>query len=62
MMTRLIGQLEEERRKLNELGKKSLEQGIPLFKNEAVQAQSRKVDELIVHLHRKRIGREHQLR
>lgn len=47
-MTRLLGQLEEERRKLNELGKKSLDQGIPLFENEAVQAQSRKVDEWIV--------------
>ncbi|WP_435924120.1 aspartyl-phosphate phosphatase Spo0E family protein [Paenibacillus sp. DYY-L-2] len=61
-MTRLLGQLEEERRKLNELGKKSLEQGIPLFENEAVQAQSRKVDELIVRQHRKRAEREHQLR
>ncbi|MBB6690759.1 aspartyl-phosphate phosphatase Spo0E family protein [Cohnella xylanilytica] len=61
-MTRLLGQLEEERRKLNELGKKSLEHGIPLYENEAVQAQSRKVDELIVQLHRKRAEREHQLR
>ncbi|WP_245954946.1 aspartyl-phosphate phosphatase Spo0E family protein [Paenibacillus flagellatus] len=47
---------------MNELEKESLEQGIPLFENEAVQAQSRKVDELIVQLHRKRAEREHQLR
>lgn len=61
-MTRLYSQLEEERRRLNELGGKSLEQRIPLFKNEAVQAQSRKVDELVVQLNRKKTGREHNLR
>ncbi|MBW4841675.1 MAG: aspartyl-phosphate phosphatase Spo0E family protein [Paenibacillaceae bacterium] len=58
----MIRRLEEERRKLNELGRKSLERGIPLFKNEAVQAQSRKVDELIVQLHRKKSSRQNQQR
>lgn len=38
---------EEEKRKLEELGLKSLEQGIPLSDNEAVQAQRRMVDELV---------------
>ncbi len=47
----LHSKFEEEKRKLNELGQKSLEQGIPLFKNEAVQTQSRKVDDLINRLH-----------
>ncbi len=61
-MHHLLHKYEEEKRKLNELGSKSLEQGIPLFKNEAVQAQSRKVDELIVQFHQKKVGREQQLR
>lgn len=61
-MIRLLDQLESERRKLNKLACQSLEQGIPLFQNEAVQAQSRRVDELIVQLHEKKAGREHQLR
>lgn len=46
-MQHLKHKYEEEKRKLNELGLQSLEQGIPLSSNEAVQAQSRKVDELI---------------
>ncbi|AWV31781.1 hypothetical protein [Paenibacillus odorifer] len=46
-MQYLMQKYEEEKRKLNELGQKSLEQGIPLSRNEAVQAQSRRVDELI---------------
>ncbi|MFD3262072.1 aspartyl-phosphate phosphatase Spo0E family protein [Paenibacillus lentus] len=46
---------EVEKRKLNELGHKTFEQGVPLFKNNALQAQSRKVDELIIQLH-KRVG------
>jgi hypothetical protein len=46
-MQHLKYQYEEEKRKLNELGQKSLEQGISLSSNEAVQVQSRKVDELI---------------
>ncbi|KTD83166.1 hypothetical protein [Paenibacillus etheri] len=46
-MQHLTQKYEEEKRKLNELGQRSLEQGIPLSGNEAVQAQSRKVDELI---------------
>lgn len=61
-MHHLLHKYEEEKRKLNELGSKSLEQGIPLFMNEAVQAQSRKVDELIVQFHQKKVGHEQQLR
>lgn len=54
-MIPLLSVLEEERRKLNEIGRKSLEQGASLFQNDALQAQSRKVDLLIVQLHR-RVG------
>jgi hypothetical protein len=43
----LLRQLEEERHKLNQLGEQSLEQFISLAQNQAVQEQSRKVDELI---------------
>lgn len=60
-MKRLLAQLEAERRKLNELGIESLEQGIPLAENKAVQAQSRKIDQLIAGLHKKKTGRgQHQ--
>lgn len=51
-MIPLLAVLEEEKQKLNELGRRSLEQGIPLFQNDALQDQSRKVDELIVRLQR----------
>ncbi|MNM99568.1 hypothetical protein D3C81_1121310 [compost metagenome] len=54
-MNPLQKSLEEEKRKLNELGHKTFEQGIPLFKNNALQAQSRKVDELIIQMY-KRVG------
>ncbi|TNJ59074.1 aspartyl-phosphate phosphatase Spo0E family protein [Paenibacillus hemerocallicola] len=54
-MKNWVEQFEDEKRKLNQLGNESLENGIPLFENDAVQAQSRKVDELIVQLHR-RVG------
>lgn len=43
----LMQKFEEEKRKLNELGHQSLEQGIPLSDNEAVQTQSRKLDEMV---------------
>ncbi|AIQ50668.1 hypothetical protein [Paenibacillus sp. FSL R7-0331] len=46
-MQHLSQKCEEEKRKLNELGQRSLEQGVPLSCNEAVQAQSHKVDEII---------------
>lgn len=44
----MLRELEEERRKLNELGKLSLEQSVPLSANQVVLEQSRKVDELMV--------------
>lgn len=46
-------QIEMEKQKLNRLGTESLAQGIPLSENDALQTQSRKVDELIVQLHKK---------
>lgn len=55
-MQHLKYKYEEEKRKLNELGQKSLEQGIPLSSNEAVQAQSRKMDELINRMYQEKVG------
>ncbi|WP_339171305.1 hypothetical protein NSQ55_03660 [Paenibacillus sp. FSL H7-0943] len=55
-MQHLKHKYEEEKRKLNELGLQSLEQGIPLSSNEAVQAQSRKVDELINRMYQEKNG------
>ncbi|MEC0126535.1 hypothetical protein [Paenibacillus pabuli] len=46
-MSRLLDLLEEERRKLDQLGEASLKQAIPLWDNPAVQEQSRRVDELV---------------
>ncbi|WKL00536.1 aspartyl-phosphate phosphatase Spo0E family protein [Paenibacillus amylolyticus] len=46
-MSRLLDVLEEERRKLNQLGEASLKQAIPLWDNPEVQEQSRRVDKLV---------------
>lgn len=46
-MSRLLDLLEEERRKLNQLGEASLKQAIPLWENPEVQEQSQRVDELV---------------
>ncbi|MNW45033.1 hypothetical protein D3C74_222850 [compost metagenome] len=54
-MNTFLSALEEEKRKLNELGHKTIEQGTPLFKNKTLQAQSRKVDELIIQF-QKQVG------
>ncbi|PRX69847.1 hypothetical protein B0G52_112207 [Cohnella sp. SGD-V74] len=54
LMKDLMREYEEEKTKLNELGLKSLEQGIPLGVNEEVQAQSRKVDELVIRFYLKK--------
>jgi len=53
-MEDLMQEYEEEKTKLNELGQKSLEQGIPLGANEEVQAQSRKVDGLVIQFYLKK--------
>lgn len=58
-MQHLTHNYEEEKRKLNELGQKSLEQGIPLSSNKAVQAQSRKVDELINRMYQEKSRHAH---
>ncbi|MEB3103020.1 aspartyl-phosphate phosphatase Spo0E family protein [Ferviditalea candida] len=62
-MKELPRHFEAEKQRLNELGQKSLEQGIPLGENEAVQAQSQKVDELVIQFYRHRAvkrGQEHR--
>lgn len=46
-MSRLLYLLEEERRKLNQLGEASLKQAIPLWENPEVHEQSLRVDELV---------------
>ncbi|GAB1157110.1 hypothetical protein YWY31_31350 [Paenibacillus illinoisensis] len=56
-MSRLLDLLEEERRKLNQLGEASLKQAIPLWDNPAVQEQSRRVDELVVRVNETRAKR-----
>lgn len=43
-MNHVLRKLEEERRKLNELGEASLKQSIPLSDNPEVMEQSREVD------------------
>ncbi|MBY0011640.1 hypothetical protein [Paenibacillus typhae] len=53
-MQHLSQKYEEEKSKLNELGQRSLEQGVPLSGNEAVQAQSRMVDEIIVQMYKEK--------
>ncbi|KGE19393.1 hypothetical protein [Paenibacillus wynnii] len=55
-MQHLMHKYEEEKRKLNELGQRSLEQGIPLSSNEPLQAQSRRVDELINQMYQEKGG------
>ncbi|WP_151736789.1 hypothetical protein [Paenibacillus tengchongensis] len=53
-MQHLLRKYEEEKCKLNQLGQASIDQGIPLSSNEAVQAQSRKVDELVNLMYREK--------
>lgn len=59
-MQHLTQKYEEEKSKLNELGRKSLEQGIALSSNEALQAQSRRVDELINLMYQEKIIYSHE--
>lgn len=47
-MNDFVRRLEEERRKLNELGNQSLKQSIPLSDNQDVLEQSREVDDWMV--------------
>ncbi|GIP59848.1 aspartyl-phosphate phosphatase Spo0E family protein [Paenibacillus sp. FSL W8-0186] len=44
---------EVEKQKLNQLGNESLADGIPFHENDALQDQSRRVDELIIQLHKR---------
>lgn len=51
--------LDIERQKLNQLGDESVQKGILFFENEALQAQSRKVDEIIIQIYKEeRAGSE----
>ncbi|MEK5234762.1 hypothetical protein NST99_03485 [Paenibacillus sp. FSL L8-0470] len=61
-MHNLTHKYEEEKRKLNELGEQLLEQGIPLSTNEALQTQSRRVDELINRMYQEKNGYSEGLR
>lgn len=54
-MKKWAERLEYEKEKLNQLGNESLANGIQLYENDALQAQSRKVDELIVQLYRRNV-------
>lgn len=47
-------ELEKEKETLNRLADKALENGIPLIQDEAFMVQNRKVDELIVKIHREK--------
>ncbi|MEK3785415.1 hypothetical protein [Paenibacillus sp. FSL K6-1230] len=55
-MKELMCRYEQERNKLNKLGQKSLEAGIPLGSNNEVQEQSRKVDRLIALIYQVKLG------
>lgn len=57
-MNHLQRKLDIERQKLNRLGDESVQKGIFFFENEALQAQSRKVDEIIIQIYKEeRTGR-----
>ncbi|MNJ67404.1 hypothetical protein D3C77_635750 [compost metagenome] len=51
-MNHLHRKLDIERQKLNLLGNESVQKGILFFENEALQAQSRKVDEIIIQIYK----------
>ncbi|WP_340395003.1 hypothetical protein [Paenibacillus sp. FSL E2-0177] len=55
-MHNLMHMYDEEKRRLNELGQRLLEEGVPISTNEALQAQSRRVDELINQIYQERNG------
>jgi|GEM_PF-1282395 len=55
-MNELLKKYEKEKMTLNNLGQESLEQGIPLAINEAVQVQSQKVDDLVIGFYRQKLS------
>ncbi|MFB5268624.1 aspartyl-phosphate phosphatase Spo0E family protein [Paenibacillus enshidis] len=55
-MIRLLEEMEQERRRMNELGQALLEQSIPLSVHEELLVLSQKVDQLIMHLHHAKLG------
>ncbi len=61
-MHNLTHKYEEEKRKLNELGQRSLAQGIPFSTHAAIQAQSRRVDKLINQMYLEKNGYSHAFR
>ncbi|MFB5762939.1 hypothetical protein [Paenibacillus medicaginis] len=50
-MIRLLEEMEQERRRMNELGQALLEQSVPLSEHEELLVLSQKVDQLIMQLH-----------
>ncbi|MFB5680948.1 aspartyl-phosphate phosphatase Spo0E family protein [Paenibacillus terreus] len=50
-MIRLLEEMEQERRRMNELGQALLEQSIPLSEHDELLALSQKVDQLMMQLH-----------
>jgi len=61
-MDDLLRELEEERRKLNMLGEKLMEQSISLSGNQAFQEQSQKVDELVALYYDLKVQRKQRVR
>ncbi|WP_274364817.1 MULTISPECIES: aspartyl-phosphate phosphatase Spo0E family protein [Paenibacillaceae] len=61
-MDDLLRKLEEERRKLNTLGDKLMEQSISLSCSQALQEQSRKVDELVARYYDLKVQRKQRVR
>lgn len=61
-MDDLLRELEEERRKLNMLGEKLMEQSISLSGNQAFQEQSQKVDELVARYYDLKVQRKQRVR
>lgn len=53
-MSDLLSELERERSKLNELGRRSIEQDIPFCHNAELQAQSQRVDEILLQLQQRK--------
>lgn len=61
-MDDLLRELEEERQKLNTLGDKLMEQSISLSCSQALQEQSRKVDELVARYYEMKVQRKQRVR
>lgn len=61
-MDDLLRKLEEERRKLNTLGEKLMEQSISFSGSQAFQEQSQKVDQLVTRYYELKVQRKQRVR